>query len=113
DAKPLKLARGEIEFSNVSFAYEPENPVLKGVSLAVPPGRTVALVGPSGSGKSTLVNLTLRFFDPARGAPLTHGQAIKQVTHDSLRHAIALVAQDPVLFHDSISANIVYGTQPT
>jgi subfamily B ATP-binding cassette protein MsbA len=57
DAKPLKLDRGEIEFRNVSYAYEPENSVLKGVSLTVPPGRTVALVGPSGSGKSTLVNL--------------------------------------------------------
>jgi subfamily B ATP-binding cassette protein MsbA len=112
-AKPLKLARGEIEFSNVSFAYEPENPVLKGVSLAVPPGRTVALVGPSGSGKSTLVNLTLRFFDPDRGAVLIDGQDIKQVTIESLRDAIALVTQDPVLFDDSIRANIAYGTKPT
>ena len=111
-AKPLKLARGEIEFSNVSFAYEPENPVLKGVSLAVPPGRTVALVGPSGSGKSTLVNLTLRFFDPDRGAVLIDGQDIKQVTIESLRDAIALVTQDPVLFDDTIRANIAYGTKP-
>ena len=111
-AKPLKLARGEIEFSNVSFAYEPENPVLKGVSLTVPPGRTVALVGPSGSGKSTLVNLTLRFFDPDRGAVLIDGQDIKQVTIESLRDAIALVTQDPVLFDDTIRANIAYGTKP-
>ncbi len=64
DAKPLALTRGEIAFEDVSFAYEPANPVLKGVSFAVPPGRTVALVGPSGSGKSTIVNLALRFFDP-------------------------------------------------
>jgi subfamily B ATP-binding cassette protein MsbA len=112
-ATPLKLARGEIEFSSVSFAYEPENPVLKGVSLAVPPGRTVALVGPSGSGKSTLVNLTLRFFDPDRGAVLIDGQDIKQVTIESLRDAIALVTQDPVLFDDTIRANIAYGTKPT
>jgi subfamily B ATP-binding cassette protein MsbA len=111
-AKPLKLARGEIEFSNVSFAYAPESPVLKGVSLAVPPGRTVALVGPSGSGKSTLVNLTLRFFDPDRGAVLIDGQDIKQVTIESLRDAIALVTQDPVLFDDTIRANIAYGTKP-
>ena len=102
DAKPLKLDHGEIEFRNVSFAYEPENSVLKGVSLTVPSGRTVALVGPSGSGKSTLVNLTLRFFDPQRGKVLIDGQNIKEVTIDSLRDAIGLVTQDPVLFDDTI-----------
>jgi subfamily B ATP-binding cassette protein MsbA len=112
DAKPLKLARGEIEFRNVSFAYEPENKVLKGVSLTVPPGRTVALVGPSGSGKSTLVNLTLRFFDPDRGMVAIDGQDIKYVTVNSLRDVIALVTQDPVLFDDTIRANIAYGAKP-
>jgi subfamily B ATP-binding cassette protein MsbA len=112
DAKRLKLDRGEIEFRNVSYAYEPENSVLKGVSLTVPPGRTVALVGPSGSGKSTLVNLSLRFFDPDRGKILIDGQDIKHVTIDSLRDAIALVTQDPVLFDDTIRANIAYGAKP-
>jgi subfamily B ATP-binding cassette protein MsbA len=112
DAKPLELERGEIEFRNVSYAYEPENSVLKGVSLTVPPGRTVALVGPSGSGKSTLVNLSLRFFDPDRGKILIDGQDIKHVTIDSLRDAIALVTQDPVLFDDTIRANIAYGAKP-
>ncbi len=112
DAKPLELERGEIEFRNVSFAYEPENSVLKGVSLTVPPGRTVALVGPSGAGKSTLVNLTLRFFDPERGKVMIDGQDIKHVTVDSLRDAIALVTQDPVLFDDTIRANIAYGAKP-
>jgi subfamily B ATP-binding cassette protein MsbA len=112
DAKPLKLERGEIEFRNMSFAYEPENSVLKGVSLTVPSGRTVALVGPSGSGKSTLVNLTLRFFDPERGKVLIDGQDIKHVTIDSLREAIGLVTQDPVLFDDTIRANIAYGSKP-
>jgi ATP-binding cassette, subfamily B, bacterial MsbA len=112
DAKPLELERGEIEFRNVSFAYEPENKVLKGVSLTVPPGRTVALVGPSGSGKSTLVNLTLRFFDPDRGIVAIDGQDIKHATVDSLRDAIALVTQDPVLFDDTIRANIAYGAKP-
>jgi len=112
DAKPLELERGEIEFRNVSFAYEPENKVLKGVSLTVPPGRTVALVGPSGSGKSTLVNLTLRFFDPDRGVVAIDGQDIKHVTVHSLRDAIALVTQDPVLFDDTIRANIAYGAKP-
>jgi ATP-binding cassette, subfamily B, bacterial MsbA len=112
DAKPLELKRGEIEFRNVSFAYEPENSVLKGVGLTVPPGRTVALVGPSGAGKSTLVNLTLRFFDPDRGKVMIDGQDIKHVTVDSLRDAIGLVTQDPVLFDDTIRANIAYGAKP-
>ncbi len=112
DAKPLKLKQGEIEFRDVSFAYEPENAVLKSVSLIVPPGSTVALVGPSGSGKSTLVNLTLRFFDPERGKVLIDDQDIKHVTVDSLREAIALVTQDPVLFDDTIRVNIAYGSKP-
>jgi subfamily B ATP-binding cassette protein MsbA len=112
DAKPLDLSRGEIDFDDVSFAYEPENPVLKGVSFAVPPGRTVALVGPSGSGKSTLVNLALRFFDPSHGKVKIDGQDIARATVDSLRDAIALVTQDPVLFDDTIRANIAYGTKP-
>ncbi|MGZ8399961.1 MAG: ABC transporter ATP-binding protein [Methyloceanibacter sp.] len=112
DAKPLKLDNGGIEFRNVSYAYEPENAVLKGVSLTVPPGRTVALVGPSGSGKSTMVNLTLRFFDPDQGKVLIDGQDIKHATIDSLREAIALVTQDPVLFDDTIRANIAYGSKP-
>jgi subfamily B ATP-binding cassette protein MsbA len=112
DAKPLELKRGEIEFDDISFAYEADNLVLKGVSLAVPPGRTVALVGPSGSGKSTLVNLTLRFFDPQKGRVLIDGQDVAHVTIASLRDAIALVTQDPVLFDDTIRANIAYGTKP-
>jgi subfamily B ATP-binding cassette protein MsbA len=112
DAKPLKLKQGEIEFRDVSFAYEPENAVLKSVNLTVPPGSTVALVGPSGSGKSTLVNLTLRFFDPERGKVLIDEQDIKHLTIDSLRDAIALVTQDPVLFDDTIRVNIAYGSKP-
>lgn len=111
-AKPLALKRGEIEFDDVSFAYEPENPVLRGISLVVPHGRTVALVGPSGSGKSTLVNLCLRFFDPDRGRVLIDAQDIAHVTISSLREAIALVTQDPVLFDDTIQANIAYGSKP-
>ena len=96
----------------MSFAYEPQNPVLKGVSLTVPSGKTVALVGPSGSGKSTLVNLALRFFDPERGRVTIDGQDIKHTTIESLRDSIALVTQDPVLFDDTIRANIAYGSKP-
>ena len=112
DAKPLTLKQGEIEFRDVTFAYDEDNVVLKGVSLTVPPGKTVALVGPSGSGKSTLVNLALRFFDPNQGELLIDGQDVKHVTVDSLRESIALVTQDPVLFDDTIRANIAYGTKP-
>ncbi|MGE5259288.1 MAG: ABC transporter ATP-binding protein [Actinomycetota bacterium] len=112
DAKPLAFKKGEIEFANVNFAYEPQNPVLKGINLTVPSGRTVALVGPSGSGKSTLVNLALRFFDPERGKVMIDGQDIKLATIDSLRDKIALVTQDPVLFDDTIRANIAYGSKP-
>jgi subfamily B ATP-binding cassette protein MsbA len=112
DAKPLVLKQGEIAFKAVSFAYDPQNVVLKGVSLTVPPGKTVALVGPSGSGKSTMVNLALRFFDPDKGEVLIDGQDIKHVTVESLREAIALVTQDPVLFDDTIRANIAYGPKP-
>ncbi|MGZ5915818.1 MAG: ABC transporter ATP-binding protein [Methyloceanibacter sp.] len=112
DAKPLELKRGEVEFDNISFAYGPESPVLKGVSFAVPPGRTVALVGPSGAGKSTLVNLALRFFDPDLGKVTIDGQDIARVTIASLRDSIALVTQDPVLFDDTIRANIAYGAKP-
>jgi subfamily B ATP-binding cassette protein MsbA len=112
DAKPLALANGEIEFRDVSFSYDPENSVLDGVSLTVPPGRTVALVGPSGAGKSTLVNLALRFFDPDKGKVLIDGQNISNVTIASLRESIALVTQDPVLFDDTIRANIAYGSKP-
>ncbi|MGI8725969.1 MAG: ABC transporter ATP-binding protein [Methyloceanibacter sp.] len=111
-AQSLKLERGEIEFRNVTFSYEPENEVLKGVSLTVPPGKTVALVGPSGSGKSTLVNLSLRFFDPEKGAVLIDGRDIRDVTVESLRDAVALVTQDPVLFDDTVRANIAYGSKP-
>jgi subfamily B ATP-binding cassette protein MsbA len=111
-AKPLALEEGEIEFKDVTFAYDPENVVLKGVSLTVPPGKTVALVGPSGSGKSTMVNLALRFFDPGQGQVLIDGQDIKHVTLNSLRESIALVTQDPVLFDDTIRANIAYGAKP-
>ena len=112
DAKPLALDKGEIEFRDLTFAYNPESVVLKGVSLTVPSGKTVALVGPSGSGKSTLVNLALRFFDPQKGQVLIDGQDIKNVTIGSLRDALGLVTQDPVLFDDTIRANIAYGAKP-
>lgn len=110
DAKPLTLTSGEIAFDSVSFAYDAENPVLRGISLKVPAGKMVALVGPSGAGKSTLINLALRFFDPQEGRVLIDGQDIAKVTMESVRDSIALVTQDPVLFDDTIRANISYGS---
>jgi len=110
-AKPLKLKKGEIRFENVSFAYDAGKPVLKDISLTVPAGKTVALVGSSGAGKSTLINLVLRFFDPQSGKVLIDGQDISKVTIASLRDATALVTQDPVLFDDTMAANISYGTK--
>lgn len=110
-AKPLNLKAGEIHFDNVTFAYAEGQTVLDGISLKVPAGKTVALVGPSGSGKSTLINLVLRFFDPQKGRVLIDGQDISKLTIDSVREAVALVTQDPVLFDDTLRANISYGSE--
>ncbi len=111
DAKPLKPIKGELNFENVTFSYEPGNPVLRDIALKVPAGKTVALVGRSGSGKSTLMNLALRFYDPVEGRVTIDGQDIRDVTIASLRDSIALVTQDPVLFDDTLSANISYGSK--
>jgi subfamily B ATP-binding cassette protein MsbA len=111
DAKPLKLSKGELNFENVTFSYEPGNPVLRDITLKVPAGKTVALVGRSGSGKSTLMNLALRFYDPVEGRVTIDGQNIRDVTFPSLRDSIALVTQDPVLFDDTLSSNISYGSK--
>ena len=111
DAKPLKLKSGEISFDRVSFGYDGGQTVLDGISLKVGAGKTVALVGPSGGGKSTLINLALRFFDPRAGRVLIDGQDISKLTMESVREAMALVTQDPVLFDDTIMANITYGSE--
>jgi subfamily B ATP-binding cassette protein MsbA len=85
--------------------------VLTGFSLEVPAGCRLALVGPSGAGKSTVLNLILRFFDPIDGAVLIDGQDLREATIASVRGASALLTQDPVLFDDTIAANIVYGSE--
>jgi ATP-binding cassette subfamily B protein len=109
DAKPLHVAAGDIRFENVSFAYEPDRPILKGISLHVPAGRTVAIVGPSGAGKSTISRLLFRFYEITGGRILIDGQDIREVTQASLRAAIGMVPQDTVLFNDTIRYNIRYG----
>ncbi len=108
-AKPLKVTGAAIFFEDVHFAYGRESPALHGITLAVPAGRTAALVGPSGSGKSTILNLIPRFYDVDRGRIAIDGQDIRDVTMASLRSGIALVSQEVGLFDDTVRANILYG----
>ena len=109
-AKPLQLLQPpQVRFENVFFAYEPDRPVLHGISLTIPAGKTVAVVGPSGSGKSTLARLLFRFYDVQRGGIFIDDTEIKQLTQDSVRAAIGIVPQDTVLFNDTVYYNIAYG----
>jgi ATP-binding cassette subfamily B protein len=108
-APALKVTGGEIVFDDVRFGYEAARPILKGVSLTVPPGRSVAIVGPTGSGKSTIGRLLFRFYDVGGGALRIDGQDIRDVTQESLHDAIGVVPQDTVLFNDTIYYNIAYG----
>ncbi len=110
-AADLDLSKGAISFENVTFAYDDENIVLKDFSLEIPAGKSVALVGPSGAGKSTILNLVLRFYDPQKGRILIDGQELTTLKHNSLRRNIALVTQDPILFDDTLEANIAYGSK--
>jgi ATP-binding cassette, subfamily B, heavy metal transporter len=99
----------EVRFEHVSFAYDPQRPILHDVAFTIAPGTTTAVVGASGAGKSTLARLLFRFYDVTGGAILIDGQDIRQVTQSSLRSAIGIVPQDTVLFNDSIRYNIGYG----
>ncbi|MGH6801801.1 MAG: ABCB family ABC transporter ATP-binding protein/permease [Methyloceanibacter sp.] len=108
-AKPLRVTKGEIEFENVAFSYDPERTILKKVSFAVPAGKMVAIVGPSGAGKSTISRILFRFYELSGGRVLIDGQDIRDVTQASLRAAIGMVPQDTVLFNDTIEYNIRYG----
>jgi ATP-binding cassette, subfamily B, bacterial MsbA len=110
-AKPLQVRAGAITFRDVSFSYDQGGPVLNRFSLEVPAGSKLALVGPSGAGKSTVLNLILRFFDPEAGSILIDGQDLREATIASVRGASALLTQDPVLFDDTIGANIAYGSE--
>ncbi len=109
NAPPLAVRSGIIRFDNVSFAYDPEREILKGISFQVPAGRTVAIVGPSGAGKSTISRLLYRFYDVTGGRIEIDGQDIRDVAQTSLRGAIGMVPQDTVLFNDTIRYNIRYG----
>ena len=108
-AATLKVNGGEIVLDDVSFGYDKERPILKGVSLTVPAGQTIAIVGPSGSGKSTIGRLLFRFYDVTGGALRIDGQDVRDVTQDSLHDNIGVVPQDTVLFNDTVLYNIAYG----
>ncbi len=112
EAVPLTEAvgtvRGRITLEDVSFGYEPQHPVLEGVTLCVEPGECVALVGPTGAGKSTLVSLVPRFFDPWSGRVMFDGADLRGLTLGSLRRQVTLVLQQPFLMPISIADNIAY-----
>jgi len=108
-ATALKVAGGTIRFEDVRFHYDPERPILAGLSFEVPAGKMVAIVGPSGAGKSTISRILMRFYDVAGGAVTIDGQDIRAVTQESLRAAMGVVPQDTVLFNDTILYNIRYG----
>ena len=108
-AKPLIVTSGNVRFDDVRFSYDPERPILKGLSFEVPAGKTVAIVGPSGAGKSTISRLLFRLYDVSGGKILIDGQDIRNVTQASLRASIGMVPQDTVLFNDTIRYNIRYG----
>jgi ATP-binding cassette subfamily B protein len=110
-ASELIVTDGRVRFEEVAFGYEPERIILKGVTLDVPAGTSLAVVGPSGAGKSTLARLLYRFYDPTAGRITIDGQDIARVKQSSLRTAIGIVPQDTVLFNDSIGYNIGYGRE--
>jgi subfamily B ATP-binding cassette protein MsbA len=109
DARPLPSCRGEIAFENVAFGYDPDAPILKGVTFKIAPGQLVGIVGTTGGGKSTDVSLIPRFYDPANGRVLIDGNDLKDLELASLRSKIGYVLQDTVLFHGTIRENIAYG----
>jgi len=108
-ADVLNVQGGEVELDDIMFGYDAARPILKGVSLRVGAGQTVAIVGSSGSGKSTIGRLLFRFYDVSGGALKIDGQDVRDVTQESLHAQIGVVPQDTVLFNDTILYNIAYG----
>ena len=110
-APNLNITGGKVELTDVRFGYEPNREILKGVSLTVPAGQTVAIVGATGSGKSTIGRLLFRFYDVTGGALKIDGQDVRDVSQASLHSSIGVVPQDTVLFNDTIRYNIAYGRE--
>ncbi|MBD2294887.1 ABC transporter ATP-binding protein [Anabaena sphaerica FACHB-251] len=107
---PVDLVRGAVEFQNVTFAYKDRPPVIKSLSLEIPAGNTIAIVGSTGSGKSTLVKLLLRFYEAQHGKITLDGVNLQSLNLRDLRRCIGLVSQDVFLFHGTVAENIAYGT---
>ncbi|MDE7185942.1 MAG: ABC transporter ATP-binding protein/permease, partial [Lachnospiraceae bacterium] len=101
----------EVTFQNVQFSYEPGKPVIRDFTLTVPSGKKVALVGATGCGKTTIVNLLMRFYDIDSGKILINGQNVEDIGRNSLRHNVAIVLQDTVLFSDTVRNNLKYGNE--
>src|SRR5205823_1946067 len=108
-AVPCGSVRGHVRFENISFGYEADRPVLRGIDFEVKPGESLALVGATGAGKSTLVSLIPRFFDPWAGRVLVDGRDARDLTLHSLRSQVGIVLQEPFLFPISVAENIAYG----
>lgn len=106
---PLAKAAGSVQFDDVNFSYQTEQPILQGLSLDIPPGHSVGIAGPTGGGKTTLIKLLLRFYDVKGGAIRIDGIDLRNLSLQDLRRQIALVSQDVYLFHGSIEENIAYG----
>lgn len=109
NALELPTITGKVEFQNVHFAYNPTEPVLKGINLTIESGQTIAIVGPTGAGKTSIINLIGRFYDVTDGAVKIDGHDVRQVTQASLRRQIGTVLQDNFLWSDTIANNIRYG----
>lgn len=109
DAKTMPQIQGQIEFDDVHFAYDPDEPILKGISFEASPGQTIAIVGPTGAGKTTIINLVTRFYDVDSGTVKIDGIDVSAATQDSLRRQIGVVLQDNFLFSGTVAENIRYG----
>ncbi len=107
---PISQVRGDIHFHDISFAYANRDPVIQHLTLTVPAGQTVAVVGSTGSGKSTLIKLLLRFYEVTQGAITLDGIDLRELDPIDLRQAVGLVSQDVFLFHGTVAENIAYGT---
>jgi ATP-binding cassette subfamily B protein/subfamily B ATP-binding cassette protein MsbA len=111
-ASPAQLPDrlGNIEFRDVSFSYQPDEPVLDAVNLKVAPGETIAIIGPNGCGKSTLMNLVPRFYDPTHGSVTLDGTDLREFRIRELRTRLGIVSQETLLFNDTVANNIRYGS---